>query len=58
MFAGVEKIIWETFLYRFFFGKKKSLTPLIVDLSTMPVKKSGLGLQNPMTFADEKYPSL
>ena len=27
-------------------------------LNTMPVKKAGLGLQNPVTSVDEKYPSL
>ena len=40
---------------RLFFGKSKSLTPLTGILSTMPVKKAGLGLQNPVTSADEKY---
>ena len=48
-FARVEKIIRETFLPRLFFGKKKTLSPIVGDLSTMLVKKYGLGLLNPVT---------
>ena len=42
-FAGVEKIIRETFLPRLFFGKTKTLSPVIGALSMMPVNKSRLG---------------
>ena len=54
-FAGVEMMIRETFLSRLFFGKTKSLSPVIETLSTMPVKKSGLGFLNPVTSAQENY---
>ena len=57
-FAGVEKLIIENFLPHLFFGKPKSLPPIVVNLSTMPAKKSVLGLQNPMTSANEKFLSL
>ena len=45
-FVGVEKMTLETF-----FGKTKSLSPILGALSTMSVKKSGLGLLNPVTLA-------
>ena len=48
-FVGVENIILETFLPLLFFGKYKSLSPIVGILSTMPVKKYGLGLQDPLT---------
>ena len=48
-FAGVEKIIRETFLSRIFFGKTKILSPISGSLSTIPLKKPGLGLLNPVT---------
>ena len=48
-FSGVEKIIQETFLPRLFFRKAKTLSPIIEALSTMLVKKSGLGLLNTVT---------
>ena len=48
-FAGVQKIIRETFLPHLFFRKTKILSPIVGDQSTMPVKKSGLGLLNPVT---------
>ena len=54
-FAGVEKIIWENFLLRLFFGKTKLLLLIIGDLSTMLVKKFGLGLLNPVTSVNDKY---
>ena len=40
---------------RLFFGKYKSLLPIVVTLSTMMVKTSGLGLQDPVTSANKKY---
>ena len=45
-FMGVKKMIRETFLPRFFFGKTKTLSPIVGDLSTIPFKKYGLGLLN------------
>ena len=54
-FLGMEKVLRETFLPRIFFGKSKTLTPFIGALSTFPVKKYRLDLQNPMTAAKDKY---
>ena len=54
-FIGVEKVLRETFLPRLLFGKQKTLPPIVGDLSTFPVKKYGLFLQNPVTPAAEKY---
>ena len=56
--AGMEKMLQENFLPQLFFGKSKSLSPIIRTLSTMLVKKSGLGLLNVMTFVKEKYLTL
>ena len=53
-FAGVEKMIRGTFLPRLFF-RKKTHSPIVGSLSTMPVKKSGLGLLNPVTSAKDEY---
>ena len=47
-------MIQETFLPRLFFGDTKTLSPFVGDLSTMPVKKFGLGLLNPVTSDQEK----
>ena len=38
-----------------FFGKTKTLSPIVGYLSIVPVKKSGLGILNPVTSAQEKY---
>ena len=57
-FVGVEKILQETFLPCFFFVKSKSLPSIVGTLSMVLVKKSGLGLQNSVTSADEKPLSL
>ena len=38
-FAGVEKMIQETFLPPIFLKNTKSLSPIVGSLSTMPVKK-------------------
>ena len=54
-FTGVEKMIWETFFFRLFFGKMKTLSPIVGSISTMLVKKAGLGLLNTVTSAQEKY---
>ena len=45
---GVEKVLQETFLPRFLFGKPKTLPLFVGALSTLAVKKDGLGLQNPV----------
>ena len=57
VFAGLEKMLQETFLPRLFFRKTKSLSPIVGALSAMPVKKSGLGLMNSVASAKKKYPS-
>ena len=54
-FAGVYKIIWETFLPRLFFGTTKSLSPIVGSLSMVPVKKYLLELLNPVMSAKDKY---
>ena len=50
----VVEIIPE-FLPRLFFGKSKSLSPIVGTIRKIPVKKSGLGLLIPVTSAIEKY---
>ena len=37
-----------------FFGETKTLSPVVGDLSTIPVKKAGLGLLNSLMSAQEK----
>ena len=54
-FAGVDKMIRETFFPRIFLGKTKTLSPVVGALSMMPVNKSGLGLLNTVTSAQENY---
>ena len=54
-FAGVEKMIWENVLPRIFFGKTKTLPPIVGALSTMLVKKDGLGLLSPVNSSLDKY---
>ena len=48
-------MIQETFLSHLFFGKKQFFSPILVDLSIMPVNKSGLGILNPVISEQEKY---
>ena len=48
-------MIRETFLPRIFFGNTKNLFPVVGVLSTIPVKKYGLGLLNLVTSSQEKY---
>ena len=55
VFVLVEKIIGETFLPYLSFWRKKTLSPIVGDLSTRSFKKSGLGLLNTVTPAKEKY---
>ena len=38
-----------------FFGKKRSISPIVGALSTMPVNKYRLGLLYPVTSEKEKY---
>ena len=45
----------ENFLPRLFFGKTKYLSPIVGDLSTMPVKKYRLGLMNPVKSVEKNY---
>ena len=40
---------------RLFFGKSKSLSPILGTLNTILVNKYGLGLLNPVTSTNEKY---
>ena len=54
-FTGVEKMIWETFLHHLFFGKTKTLSPIVGTLSKMPIKVARLGLLNPVTLSKDKY---
>ena len=54
-FAVVEKMIQETFFPHPYFRKTKTLSPIIGVLSTMPVKKYGLGLLDPVMSDQEKY---
>ena len=55
---AVENLIREKKNPCLFFGKSKSLLSIIRTLSTMPVKKSGLGLQDLVTSSNDKYLSL
>ena len=48
-------MIQETFLPRLFFGNTKTLSPIVGTLSTMTFKKSGMGILNPVTSAQDKY---
>ena len=54
-FAGVEKMIRENVLSPIFFGKTKYSSLIVGPLSTIPEKKSGSGLLNPVTSEKDKY---
>ena len=54
-FAGVEKMIRETFLPCLFLRKTKTFSPIVGAISTMPVRKAGLGLLNTVTSSHENY---
>ena len=54
-FVGVEKMICENFLSRLFFGKTKTLYPVVGDIFTMPVRKNILGLLNTVTSSQVKH---
>ena len=53
-FTGVGGIIRETFLLLIIFENAKTLSPIMVYLSKIPVKKSGLGILNMVKPAQEK----
>ena len=57
-FAGVKELLQETFLHCLFFVNSKSLTSIVGTMIMVPVNKSGLGLQDPVTLANKKYLSL
>ena len=52
LFSGVENIFHETFLPCIFFGKQKSVPPIVETLSTILVNKSGLDLQDLVTLSN------
>ena len=49
VFVGVENMTQETFLSYIFSGKTRSLSPIVGDLSTILVNKSGSELLNQVT---------
>ena len=53
--AGTENLLQETFLPHLLVRKLKSLTSLIETQTTIPVKKSSLGLQNFILSMEENY---
>ena len=53
-FAGVEKIPKKNVFPRLFFGKPKTLSPIVGTICTLLVKKAGLGLLNSVTSAKNK----
>ena len=54
VFAGVDKMIRETFLPRLFFGNTKTFSLIVGALITMPFKKDRLGLLKLVTSSQEK----
>ena len=48
-------MIQENFLPCLFFGKTKTLSPIVGNLSTIPVNKSVMGLLGPLTSAQEEH---
>ena len=48
-------MIRQIFLSCIFFGKTKTISPIVGALSTVLFKKSELGLLNPVTSSQEKY---
>ena len=58
VFTEVETMIRETFLPRLSFVNTKPLLPIVRALSTMPVRKYGLGFLNLVKFANDKYLSM
>ena len=58
VFTVVEKILLETFLPCLLFRKSKTLSLIVGNVSTILVKKAGMGLLNPVMSTNEKYISL
>ena len=54
-FAGVEKMIGETFLPSLLFRKTKTILPIVLALSMMPINMAGLVILNPVTPSKENY---
>ena len=48
-------MIRKNVLPHIFFGKMKTLSPIVGDLCTIPAKKARLGLLNPVTPENKKY---
>ena len=48
-------MLQKTFLTRLLFGKSKTLSLIIETLSMIPVKKSRLGLPNPVTSTNKNF---
>ena len=57
-FLVMEKMLWETFLPHIFFGKSKTLSPIVGILIKVPVKKYGLEFLNPLMSMNKKCLSL
>ena len=56
-FMETVKVLWETYLPLIFFGKPKTLSPIVGALSKFPVKKSRMVQHNPVTSEKDKYAS-
>ena len=54
----MEKLFGKTLLPLLSFRKSKYLPPIVGTLSTIMVKKSGIGIQDPVTSANNKCLSL
>ena len=53
-FLVVEKVLWGIFFASSFLWNIKPLSPVVGSLSTLLVKKSGMGIHNPVTSAADK----
>ena len=58
VFAGMEKMLQESFLSYLFFVNSKSLSPIVGTISMIPVRKASMGLLNAVASASEKCLSL
>ena len=50
---GLRKVLWENVLPQLLYGLLKTLPQVVGALSMFLVNKSGMGIQNPMTSAEE-----
>ena len=57
-FWGVDNMLQENFLPRLFLIKSKYISPNVVTIITMTVKKSGLDLLDIVTSTNKKHLSL